>query len=266
MIRALGARATRRRRRRVASMAVALTAVVIFALQWNPRRAAESWPPTARLIVPEKRTLPDGSVVELRAGAEVTVDFSGEFRRVALRTGEALFYVAKDPVRPFVVSTAEFDVRAVGTAFVVAKARGEVDVVVTEGRVAVDRTPAASAAISTERPEPTLVDAGQRARMNLALGAAGPVVAAMTAMEIEARLDWRTPRVVFTDASLADAVAIMNQHSKLRLVIADSALAALPVNGVFRLGNSETMVRLLEDGFDVGAERAGETITLRRAR
>jgi transmembrane sensor len=268
MIRALGARATRRRRRRVAAAAVALAAVVVFTLQWSPRRAAESWPPTAKLIVPEKRALADGSVVELRAGAELTVDYSGEFRRVALRTGEALFHVAKDPARPFVVSTGEVDVRAVGTAFAIAKASGEVDVVVTEGRVAVARTPVAmaSAAVSAERPESTLVDAGRRMRMDLAAGAAAPVVATMSAAEIEARLDWRTPRVAFTDAALADAVAIMNQHSMLRLVIADSALAALPVNGVFRLGNSETMVRLLESNFHVQAERAGSTITLRKMR
>lgn len=266
MVRALRTRATRRRRRRIATVTVALAAVVMFVLQWNPRRAAESWPSTARLIVPEKRALPDGSVVELRPGAELTVDYSGEFRRVALRAGEAFFHVAKDPARPFVVSAAGVDVRAVGTAFTVAKSSGAVDVVVTEGRIAVDHAPAAPPTANAERTERVQVNAGHRVTMDLAAGTAVPAVVAMTAAEIAARLDWRAPRVAFTDAALADAVAIMNRHSVLQFVVADAELALLPVNGVFRLGNSEAMLRLLEDGFGLHAQRAGDTITLRKAR
>jgi ferric-dicitrate binding protein FerR (iron transport regulator) len=51
----------------------------------------------------------------------------------------------------------------------------------------------------------------------------------------------------------------------LRLVIDDPALAKIPVNGRFRADNTETLVRLLEAGFGVRAERLGDTITLRRA-
>jgi transmembrane sensor len=260
MVRALGARATRRRRRRLSIAAAALAAVVVFALQWNPPQVAEAWPATAKLIVPEKRMLSDGSIVELRAGAEIAVDYSAPFRRVALRAGEALFHVAKDSTRPFVVSASGVEVRAVGTAFLVAKSSSQIEVVVTEGRIGLDRMSAAN------RPATAFADAGQRGRVDLASDAAAPEIEVISAADIAARLDWREPRVAFTNAALSDAVAIMNKHSALRLVIADAALGAIPVNGVFRLGNSEAMVRLLENGFGVQAIRSGETVSLRKTR
>ena len=258
MVGLLRARATRRRYRRIASLTVACAAVILVALQWKSRHDAEAWPATARLIAPEKRVLSDGSVIELRPGADLAVDYSGEFRRVTLRAGDALFHVAKDPARPFIVGSGAIAVRAVGTAFLVAKTSAQVDVVVTEGRVAVAQLEAALPS--------AVVDAGQRARMNLAPGAGPPVVDALSAADLAALLDWRTPRVAFTAATLTDAVTLMNRHSSLRLVIEDVSLAELPVSGVFRLGNSETMVRLLETAFGVKAERTGETIRLSKAR
>jgi transmembrane sensor len=56
----------------------------------------------------------------------------------AARSGEAHFFVEKDPQRPFVVNAAGIDVRAVGTAFNVRIDPAAVEVLVTEGRVRVD--------------------------------------------------------------------------------------------------------------------------------
>jgi ferric-dicitrate binding protein FerR (iron transport regulator) len=62
-------------------------------------------------------TLPDGSTVWLNAGSTLRYPsvFSGE-RRVNL-TGEAFFDVARDPDKPFVVSTASLEITALGTQF-----------------------------------------------------------------------------------------------------------------------------------------------------
>src|SRR5690349_20668988 len=45
------------------------------------------------------------------------VDFSAKSRAVRLIAGEALFQVAKDAARPFVVAAGDARVRAIGTAF-----------------------------------------------------------------------------------------------------------------------------------------------------
>ncbi|MDR1602209.1 MAG: FecR domain-containing protein [Tannerella sp.] len=62
-------------------------------------------------------TLPDGSTVWLNAGSTLRYPsvFGGE-RRIDL-TGEAFFDVARDPGKPFIVSTASLEIMALGTQF-----------------------------------------------------------------------------------------------------------------------------------------------------
>src|SRR5690242_2232065 len=63
--------------------------------------------------------LKDGSVVTLNTASEIQVNYSEALRSVELIQGEALFDVAKNKSRPFVVSAGDTNVRAVGTSFTV---------------------------------------------------------------------------------------------------------------------------------------------------
>lgn len=274
MVQALSLRAKRRRRKTVSAV-VALAGMFGAGVLWQTadfRRPVEPARIATVVVMPEVRVLPDGGRVELKPGAEISIDYGGKLRRVVLHRGEALFHVMENKERPFVVTAGNVDVRAVGTVFLVTTGSRHVDVVVTHGRVAVEPTGSAQhePVHRTESPliEPasTLVDAGMRVTVQLERPATGSDVVAISPIEIADRLAWCGPRVEFNGTALADAVALMNRHSKLRLVVDDPMLAKLPVNGLFRADNTETLVRLLEVGFGVQAERTGDTITLRKAR
>lgn len=62
--------------------------------------------------------LDDGTVVQLNSGSvlEFPSDLSGDTREVTL-SGEAYFDVAYNPEKPFIVKTARFSVRVLGTSF-----------------------------------------------------------------------------------------------------------------------------------------------------
>lgn len=110
----------------------------------------------------ERVTLPDGSVIALNANSRVDVRYSSAERRVSLIGGEAQFNVTKNKQRPFIVGVGGISVRAVGTAFNVRMEPGEVEVLVTEGRVQVERTSShGQRGPSREMPLPILA-AGQR--------------------------------------------------------------------------------------------------------
>ncbi|RYZ24220.1 MAG: DUF4974 domain-containing protein, partial [Sphingobacteriales bacterium] len=85
-------------------------------------------------------SLSDGSTVTVNAGS--TLAFPGSFdagpRKVFL-SGEAYFEVAKDPVRPFIVSSGNTDITVLGTKFNVNSYEGiyENITTVTEGKVSV---------------------------------------------------------------------------------------------------------------------------------
>lgn len=83
----------------------------------------------------------DGSTVELNSRSKIRVKYSKAERDVELIEGQALFHVAHDTARPFIVAVGATRVRAVGTQFDVYKKSNGTVVTVVEGRVAVYSAP-----------------------------------------------------------------------------------------------------------------------------
>lgn len=269
----------RRRRWRTATAGVALAALIVVAwpaFRGPARVEAEPVSVAAGAAVrrPETRALPDGSQVELKAGAELEVDFSGPQRRVVLRSGEAHFQVAKDAQRTFVVMAGGVEVRAVGTAFSVDVAPEAIEVLVTEGRVAVENMarpqPTAAAAAGGSRPtvEPAPVfGAGNLIRVDVSpAGAeeAGPRAVTVSEEEMERQLAWRVPRLEFSGTMLAQALPMFNAYGRVRMVLADPALGRLQLSGVLRADDTDSLLRLLEGEFGLAGERRGDELVLRR--
>lgn len=272
LLQELHARARRRRRRRgmVAGGLVAAIVMGFVTLRPLPRDAAESGAKQLQVSVPRQHVLPDGSIVDLRDDARIEVDFSGRQRRVALLRGEAHFSVEKDPTRPFIVHAEGVEVRAVGTAFAVQMAARVVEVLVTEGRVAVDHV-ATAAAVPTEAAPLALVAAGEGTTIepSAAQGArpSPPQVTAIDESAMTERLSWRVPRLELSGTPLEVAIREFNRYSKVKLAIGDPSLARLQVSGIVRADQADALVNLLESNFDVTAQRRGnETVLVRRAR
>lgn len=267
----------RRRRRRQRTVVTVAALLLIGGLAWQPWERATAPVAVAAIardavvLRPAQRTLPDGSVVELNAGAEIDVDFSGPLRRVVLRRGEGHFQVAKDPHRPFIVSAGEIEVRAVGTAFAVDRAAQGVEVLVTEGRVAVEQPRASDAPVVNPAPLGTL-DAG--GRMVVSRPANQPEaglqseVSTVSAQALDQRLAWRVPRLEFSATPLARAVVLFNEQAARRggdrLVLGDAALGRVLLSGVLRADDVESLLRLLEGEFQIRSERQGDVLVLRK--
>lgn len=280
----------------------AAAAIAVGGAFWWSSSPVEAPAVTQRsfLRVNESQVLPDGSLVELKDDSRIAVGFSSAERRVRL-TGEAHFKVAKNPA-PFVVQADSVAVWAVGTAFNM-RADAEVfDVLVVEGKVVVERTPhdgpwpadsaeetvVPDAALASDRgrlnepdsPAPsrflvsglrspvsgTLIVAGQRAVVPAA-AAAELSVTDVTPEQIAAALDWKAPRLQFYETPLTVAVEEFNRWNRVRLVVGQRDLGAVPIGGTFRIDNVEGFVRLLEITLDLHAVRHGdEEIVLTRQR
>lgn len=267
---ALNARAQRRARRRnaivAAGMGLAAAAAIIFGFFAPGSRAPTAAAPLTVLVRPDRQVLPDGSVVELNAGAEIAVNFTPEKRGVRLLRGEALFAVAKDATHPFVVTAGGVDVRAVGTAFSVRQGATRIDVLVTEGCVAVQRTGvSANAKPVVGAAQPVYLQAGNRLAIPADPSADGFLaVMPVTPGQIATALAWRGHRVEFTGTTLADAIELFNRDTRVKLAIADPAVAQLQISGIFWSDDPDGFVRLLESGMNVRAERSPDAIVLRR--
>lgn len=259
-----------RRRRSVLRFALstglaAAAAVVVVLYRPVQERPPPDLPPATIAIRPHVQILSDGSRVELNAGAEIAVDFSPERRAVRLVRGEALFTVAKNPARPFVVTAGSVEVRAVGTEFNVRLASTGVDVLVTEGRVAVNSAATDPMLPASELVPPLLVDAGAQARVPIAVSSApaAPAVTSISPAALATALAWRERRVEFAETPLGETLAWFNRQNALQLSLATPALAQRRISGVYWSDDPEGFVRLLETSLSVRAERVGDTLVLR---
>ena len=260
------AQVRRRRRLRIASAVAAFAIVALGAgAAWRVQSQRSAATNLAARATPNQgrsthQTLPDGSLVELKEGAQLTTDFSGTLRRVELTRGTAHFQVMKNPERPFVVSAGGVSVRAVGTAFSVELARGVIEVLVTEGRVAVAPTAAVS---TTDVPIKDLATVGAGAGVVLDVAAAppgaDPVMRPVPAADIEEKLSWRSRQLELSGTPLADVVMMLNRHANsghtARFSIADPEIATVKLSGVIRTDKTDALVHLLEVECGVRAER-----------
>jgi transmembrane sensor len=286
----------RRRRRRQLGAAGALSMVLIAAaLLWrdvvglaDPTMVDRSY----HVAAPDRRVLPDGSRVDLNGDSDIAVEYSAGIRRVVLVRGEALFDVAKDSSRPFIVEAAGAEVRAIGTVFSVARDKGVVDVVVTEGRVAVKRvaeaavTASSSTAViaaqtgapsktnATRPPSSTIEDdaaavtigAGNGATVRADEARTPPAVRAVSAEDVKRRLAWRVPRLAFDGTPLAEVVRLFGEHGNVTITIADPSVRTVKVSGILRADNTDALLQLLANDHGIEAERMEAGFALRRRR
>jgi transmembrane sensor len=263
VLRELAARRKRRLRRFIAVTAAAAAVAVlgVFAARpWQP--AAASAPTLASLPAPGREILPDGSIIVRRGPAEITVTYGADARRITLARGTAHFDVARDPARPFIVTAAGVTVRAVGTAFSVGVGSGEVEVLVTEGRVAV-----AEADVAEPMP-PALVEAGRGVIVERrATPAEAPrSVRDVPSTDLEARLAWRVRILDFSQTPLDVVVRQLNAHNRVQFALGDPALAGVRLSGLIRADRIDGVIHLLEQDCGVQAERVDDSTILLRPR
>jgi transmembrane sensor len=198
-------------------------------------------------------TLRDGSVVELNTDTVLQADFSGRERDVRLLKGQALFQVAHDKSRPFVVRAAGQRVTAVGTMFDVRVDSGKMRVTLLEGVVKVEHDDGAAPASAGKA---RVLEAGEQ------LAAASEQPFRVTRVDPVQTVSWRTGQVIFSDQPLGEVVAEINRYSRQKVILDDPSLADLRVSGVFRAGSTGNFVAALSGAFPIRSERGAEDDTI----
>jgi transmembrane sensor len=183
----------------------------------------------------EQRTvqLLDGSTVELNARSTIQVRLTAEQRDVTLLEGQALFRVAKDKQRPFVVHAGDAQVRAVGTEFDVYKKQAATVVTVVEGRVETydDLNSPGTAAI--------VLSAGEQ------LTVVPHVVTKPTRTDTAVVTAWVQKRLIFEETPLSDVAEEFNRYNRRPLTIDGGELGSLKISGVYSSTDPASLINFL---------------------
>ncbi|HEY5756759.1 MAG TPA: FecR family protein [Steroidobacter sp.] len=188
----------------------------------------------------EQRTvrLEDGTTVELNALSTVKVRLASNARNVELTQGQALFHVAKDPKRPFIVRSDDTTVRAVGTQFDVHRKLSGTVVTVLEGRVAVAEVTPALLEPKIE-VAPIFLSAGEQVTVT------HQETPRAKRADIASATAWLQKRLIFDETPLAEVASEFNRYNTRRLVISDPELRAVPISGVYSTTDPDALIGFL---------------------
>ncbi|MEJ0038996.1 MAG: FecR domain-containing protein [Gammaproteobacteria bacterium] len=265
------ARRLRGRYYAIAASAVLMCAGVGFVV-WSALFRA----PTYVTGLGEQRsiTLPDGSTVSLNARSKLKVRYTDAARDVDLVSGQALFRVAKNTTRPFIVHSDDTSVRAVGTQFDVYRKRDATVVTVVEGRVLVSgadgegakppspslqtRESTARDPVSSHLVKSVVVSAGER------VIATADALAAPHQTNAAAATAWTEGKLVFDAAPLSEVIEEFNRYTVKRLVIDDAGLRNTHISGAFSVTDSQQFVEFLHQRFGVVSHETDDEVRIAR--
>jgi transmembrane sensor len=205
--------------------------------------------------------LPDGSTLHLNTESALITHFSATERRVDIVHGQALFEVAHDAKRPFRVVAGTTNTIAVGTEFDIYHRVDTTLITVVQGQVAVFAAGGDAAdATSLAAAHALRVGAGQQLRVS-----AGRLPEAPMAADLHQAEAWLQRQIVFKQRPLGEVAAEFNRYNELPITIADPALRALPVSGVFNTDDLDSFVAFLRSLDGVRVEQLATGIRVSRS-
>jgi ferric-dicitrate binding protein FerR (iron transport regulator) len=243
----------------LAGVGVATLALIVTSQQFTAPSQSASFTRTYATTRGQRAslTLGDGSRVQLGPDSRLTVVTNPRNTTVDVQiTGQAMFSVIANTRRTFSVHTGIAVARVLGTTFMVR--RYDTDrvarVIVTEGRVALDvaRSQHAHSAgiVLTASTAGTVDDSGRVRRSS-------PGV-------VEEYTAWTTGQLVFRNTPARDAVIELSRAYDVDIRIADSVIAAHPIDWTVPVARRSLadVLEFLTIVLDAHSVRRGRTITL----
>lgn len=185
--------------------------------------------------------LPEGSTVTLNKNS--SLEYPRRFKkdqRVVSLEGEGFFEVIGDPEWPFVIKTAEVEIRVLGTSFNVNayKTNDKIEVIVKTGEVAVIR--------HGEVPRTIILKPGSKAVYNKTKDNLS-----LSTMIDKNYLSWKTRSFVFEDRKLMDVVTALNNVYGTEIVIPSDSLKEARITTTFNEQSIEAILNVLSATLDL---------------
>lgn len=195
-------------------------------------------------------TLPDGSVIHIKANSEIRYQPGKKGSRELSLKGEAFFEISPDPDKPFIVSTGPALVKVYGTSFAVeSKENGQtVNVYVESG----------------------LVSLASRAREDQYITIEPGYMGTLTDKGIEKKLNsddnwlaWKTGKLEFRMKTLESVIDDLNHTYGTNITIENPGIADCHFTGTFLNHQPvDTVLEVLKTAFNLNVRQTESNIIL----
>lgn len=230
-------------------------------------------------------TLDDGTRISLNTDTALRVKLTDTLRLVQLKQGEALFSVAKDPNRPFLVTAGNRTITALGTSFLIRTDHKKTAITLIDGKIAVttdakylppsrttrlSRSSVEGPGVKPAKPrteEQIVLTPGQRLTISSSRKAPTGEAESGEATTIDTpRIDtitaWRRGEVVLERTTMADAIDEMNRYDETQLVIDSPQIENLQISGIYQTGDSRRFAQTIAQLYDLQLTQTGNQLRL----
>lgn len=189
--------------------------------------------------------LADGSRVLMNTATDLEVRWHLRSRRVAMHEGQALFEVAGQHFRPFIVTAKRTRVTVLGTVFEVLQRDLDVTVTVLEGKVRVESMDDAGRL----KTAPFVLEQGDQ------LLSGRDRVQLRQSTDLDAALAWRRGQLNLDAMPLTDVLLEVQRYSTTPIRFESAQLQGLRISGIYDIRRLDEMLMLLPRLLPVEVER-----------
>jgi transmembrane sensor len=194
--------------------------------------------------------LPDTTTVDLDIKSTIDIAYYNHKRTVAFTTGKALFSVAKDAYKPFVIKVGDTVIEVVGTKFEVLHVNDLTTVSVLEGIVKVSDKMQSAFYQLKQADSITFNEAGK--------------VLNYGQINTQKIADWKEDALFFEKTTLKDAAAQFAYYTNQKMTFESDELSLLKLSGKFSTTHFHGFVEAMETIYGLKAKKENEGIRIVR--
>jgi len=217
--------------------AIAISIASLYSYQYLQSQPVMQLATQATFGEVESKRLEDGTVLTMNTGTDIEVTYYRDRRLVKLKRGEAIFNVARDESRPFIIDSGHARVSVLGTRFAVNRMQKLIRISVDHGLVKVEKQNAKG-----EASAPLMLHKGEVAEVRLEQ-------ASPTRLDRQASdaFTFEKGVITFDKASIDEIAETLTRYRKTP-VIAQAYLADnRQITAVINANSIETFLRRLPD-------------------
>lgn len=182
--------------------------------------------------------LDDGTLLTMNSGSEIEVTYYRNRRLVKLKQGEAIFEVARDENRPFVIDSGKAQITVLGTRFAVNRLKKMVRISVDHGTVRVEQRNADG----TINPDFLILRDGEVAEVeNMSKK---PVHVQRQASDAFA---FQKGMVIFEEAGIEEIAETLSRYRRLPIIVEQPINRKVHISSMLKTDSIETFINQLPE-------------------
>lgn len=186
----------------------------------------------------KSQRLDDGTLLTMNTGAEIEVTYYRDRRLVHLKQGEAIFEVARDEQRPFIIDSGKAQITVLGTRFAVNRLKKLVRVSVDHGTVKVEQHDADN----TINPHSLILHDGEVAEVKT--DGAAPTHSKRQAADAFA---FEKGMVMFEEADMDEIAETLSRYRKLPLVAEPPISSKVHITSMLKADSIDTFINQMPE-------------------